>query len=128
MKLLSLIVCFSALLAAACAAETSSDQSAGGVKIDPKLPVYEKQSGEVSGEIKSIGSDTMILLMQSWAEGFHKFYPGVKPSVEGKGSSTAPPALINGTANFGPMSRDWKASEIDDFEKKFGYKPTTLAT
>src|SRR5689334_12496908 len=96
--------------------KAAADVGSGSVAIDPKLPKYEKTSGEVSGEIKSIGSDTMVLLMQGWAQGFHGLYPGVNASVEGKGSSTAPPALINGTANFGPMSRDWKASEIDDFE------------
>src|SRR5215467_8668729 len=103
-------------------------QPAGGVQLDPKLPEYEKQSGEVCGDIKAAGSDTMINTMLLWTDGFKRYYPGVKAEVEGKGSSTAPPALINGTANFGTMSRDWKASEIDDFEKRFGYKPTSLST
>ncbi|HZZ27765.1 MAG TPA: phosphate ABC transporter substrate-binding protein [Pirellulales bacterium] len=98
------------------------------VQIDPRLPVYQQQSTEVSGYIKAIGSDSMINLMLLWSDGFRNFYPDVKAEIEGKGSSTAPPALINGMANFGPMSRDWKASEIDDFENKFGYKPTTLVT
>jgi len=95
------------------------------VKVDPKLPSYRPVSG-VSGSIKSIGSDTMNNLMALWAEGFQKFYPNVRIEVEGKGSSTAPPALISGTATFGPMSRPWKSSEIDDFEKRFGYKPVQL--
>jgi phosphate transport system substrate-binding protein len=103
-------------------------QSTGSVQIDPKLAGYQKQSGEVSGDIKAIGSDTMINLMLLWTDGFKRFYPDVKAEIEGKGSSTAPPALINGSANFGPMSRDWKASEGDDFEKHFGYRPTSLAT
>jgi phosphate transport system substrate-binding protein len=67
-------------------------------------------------------------LMAGWAEGFQKFYPNVQAEIEGKGSSTAPPALIAGTANFGPMSRSMKAKEIDDFKKKFGYAPTELPT
>jgi phosphate transport system substrate-binding protein len=103
-------------------------QAAGTVQVDSRLPEYHQQSGEVSGYIKAIGSDTMVNLMLLWSDGFKHFYPDVKAEVEGKGSSTAPPALINGTANFGPMSRDWEASEIDDFEKKFGYKPTSLFT
>jgi phosphate transport system substrate-binding protein len=129
MKLSSLLAI--AILGVACLvrAESVPDKpAAGGVQIDAKLPEYKKISGEVSGEIKAIGSDTMINLMGFWAQGFHKIYASVSSSIEGKGSSTAPPALINGTANFGPMSRDWKASEIDDFEKKFGYKPTMLKT
>ena len=66
--------------------------------------------------------------MTLWAETFRKFYPNVKIQVEGKGSSTAPPALISGTAQFGPMSRQMRATEIDQFEAKYGYKPTELKT
>ncbi len=98
------------------------------VQIDSKLPVYQKSSGEVSGDIKSVGSDTMAALAQLWAEAFKRNYPDVRIEIESKGSSNAPPALIAGTANFGPMSRDWKSTEIDDFEKKFGYPPTRLTT
>ena len=76
----------------------------------------------------SIGSDTMNNLMTLWAETFRKFYPNVKVQVEGKGSSTAPPALIAGTAQFGPMSRPMRATEIDQFEQKYGYKPTEIRT
>jgi phosphate transport system substrate-binding protein len=50
----------------------------------------------------------------------------VNIQIEGKGSSTAPPALIEGTAQLGPMSREMKAAEIDAFEKKYGYKPTEI--
>lgn len=95
---------------------------AQAVKVDPNVPVYSKASG-VAGNLSSVGSDTMNNLMTLWAEGFGGIYPNVKIQVEGKGSSTAPPALIAGTAQFGPMSRTMKASEIDEFEKKFGYKP-----
>ncbi len=92
------------------------------VDVDPSLPAYQKVSG-VSGDLKSVGSDTLNNLMTYWAEGFRAAYPGVKISIEGKGSSTAPPALIEGAAQFGPMSREIKSKEITDFEKKFGYKP-----
>jgi phosphate transport system substrate-binding protein len=97
------------------------------VKVDPKLPDYKAVSG-VDGRIKSIGSDTMNNEMTLWAEGFVKFYPNVKVEIEGKGSTTAPPALIAGTASFGPMSRPMKAKEIDDFKARFGYAPTPLYT
>jgi phosphate transport system substrate-binding protein len=80
----------------------------------------------VTGSIKSVGSDTMNNLMTLWAEGFKQIYPNVRAEIEGKGSSTAPPALIAGTATFGPMSRDMKSSEIDAFEKRYGYKPVLL--
>ena len=111
-------------------AKTTKTESttSGGSKVDNKLPEYQKISGQVSGTIKSVGSDTMNNLMTLWAEGFKKMYPNVQVEIEGKGSSTAPPALQNGTANVGPMSRPMKSSEIDNFEAKFGYKPTELPT
>ena len=105
---------------------TASASKSGGVKPDESIPHYTKVESEVSGGIKSIGSDTMNNLMTLWAEGFKKMYPNVQVEIEGKGSTTAPPALISGTANFGPMSREMKKKEIDDFEAKFGYKPTQI--
>ncbi len=95
------------------------------LKVDSALPAYKAVSG-VSGNLSSVGSDTLNNLMTFWAETFNKFYPNVKIQIEGKGSSTAPPALISGTAQLGPMSRPMKGTEIDAFEKKFGYKPTGL--
>ena len=99
----------------------------GQVKVDPKLLDYKAVPG-VSGTIKSIGSDTMNNEMTLWAEGFQKFYPNVQIEIEGKGSTTGPPALIAGTASFAPMSRAMKAKEIDDFKKQYGYAPTALPT
>ena len=93
--------------------------------VDPALPDYRAVSG-ISGNLKSIGSDTLNNLMTFWAEGFKAHYPNIIIEIEGKGSATAPPALVAGTAHFGPMSRSMKPTEVDDFEKKFGYKPTML--
>ncbi len=92
-------------------------------QVDAAIPGYQKASG-VSGNLSSIGSDTLNNLMTFWAEGFQKQYPNVRVQIEGKGSSTAPPALISGTSQLGPMSRPMKAEEVDAFEKKYGYKPS----
>ncbi len=97
----------------------------GQVQLDQALPSYAPTSG-ISGNLNSVGSDTLNNLMTLWAEGFQRAYPNVKIQVEGKGSSTAPPALIAGTAQLGPMSREMKATEIDEFEKKFGYRPLAV--
>ena len=99
----------------------------GQVQLDPGLQSYKTVSG-VSGNLSSVGSDTLNNLMTHWAETFSRFYPNAKVQIEGKGSSTAPPALIAGTAQLGPMSREMKGTEIDQFEKKFGYKPTAIRT
>jgi phosphate transport system substrate-binding protein len=95
------------------------------VPVDPAIQPYKQVAG-VSGNLSSIGSDTLNNLMTLWAEKFNKMYPNVKIQIEGKGSSTVPPALISSTAQLGPMSRAMKGSEIDEFEKKFGYKPTQV--
>ena len=109
-------------LAIATAAPAFADAQ---ITLDPVLKGYVKVSG-VSGNLNSIGSDTLNNLMTLWAEGFRKQYPNVKIQIEGKGSSTAPPALIEGTAQLGPMSRTMKNTEIDAFERKFRYKPTAI--
>ena len=93
--------------------------------VDPALPDYKPASG-VSGNFSSVGSDTLNNLMTLWAEEFNKFYPNVNIQIQGAGSSTAPPALTEGTANFGPMSRAMKDQEIQAFEQKYGYKPTGI--
>ena len=97
------------------------------VEVDPDIKAYTKVGG-VSGNLNSIGSDTVNNLMTFWAEGFNRLYPNVKVQIEGKGSSTAPPALILGTAQIGPMSRAMKPTEIDSFERRYGYKPTQIRT
>lgn len=102
-------------------------QTSSLANVDPNLPIYESVSG-VSGNLNSIGSDTLNNLMTLWAEGFEAIYPNVNIQIEGKGSSTAPPALIEGTAQIGPMSREMKGSEMDAFEARYGYKPTAVGT
>lgn len=90
------------------------------------LPSYKQVAG-VAGSINSVGSDTLNNMMSFWSEAFRTIYPNVSVQVEGKGSSTAPPALSAGAAHLGPMSREMKTSEIEDFEKKRGFKPTAIA-
>jgi phosphate transport system substrate-binding protein len=107
------------------AALTCSQPALAGIEVDPNIKMYQKTSG-VSGNLDSIGSDTLNNLMTYWAESFRKKYPNVRIQVEGKGSSTAPPALIAGTSQLGPMSRKMKNVEEDKFEKKYGFKPTMI--
>lgn len=93
--------------------------------VDNKLQAYKPVSG-VSGTVNSVGSDTLNNLMTLWAEDFKKIYPNVNIQIQGAGSSTAPTALTEGTSNFGPMSRPMKSEEIQQFEAKYGYKPTAV--
>jgi len=102
-----------------------SGGSAALAAVDAGLPEYERASG-VSGNFSSVGSDTLANLMTLWAEEFKRFYPNVNIQIQAAGSSTAPPALTEGTANMGPMSREMKDNEIEAFENKYGYKPTAI--
>jgi phosphate transport system substrate-binding protein len=101
-------------------------QACADEAVNPGSKSYEKVSG-VDGNLNSIGSDTLNNLMTYWAEAFGKLYPNVRIQVEGKGSATAPPALIAGTAQLGPMSRKMKPEEEDAFEQKHGFKPTRIS-
>lgn len=98
---------------------------AASAEVDPALEDYQIASG-VSGNLSSIGSDTLANLMTLWAEEFKRAYPNVNIQIQAAGSSTAPPALTEGTANLGPMSRDMKDKEIEAFENRHGYKPTAI--
>lgn len=93
--------------------------------VDSALPSYTKATG-VSGNLTSVGSDTLNNLMTLWAEDYKKLYPNINIQIQGAGSSTAPPALTESTANLGPMSRMMKGAEIAAFEKAKGYKPTAV--
>ncbi|MDX1928314.1 MAG: phosphate ABC transporter substrate-binding protein PstS family protein [Pirellulaceae bacterium] len=118
MKLYLWLVLFLAQYAATASAQ---------IAVDPMLPDYKPKSG-VAGKIDTVGSDTMNNLAQLWTEEFKRFYPGVSSAIDAKGSSNAIPALVNGSATFGPMSRDAKKSEIQAFNEKFGYDPVLLPT
>ncbi|KUE80261.1 PstS family phosphate ABC transporter substrate-binding protein [Aeromonas schubertii] len=101
----------------------SAHSMAAGV--DKNLQEYQPVSG-ISGNLSSVGSDTLANMMTLWAEEFKRMYPNVNVQIQAAGSSTAPTALTEGVAQFGPMSREMKAGEIEAFEKRFGYKPVGI--
>ena len=96
------------------------------VEVDEGLPEYTRSSG-ISGNLSSIGSDSLANLMTLWAEEFKRIYPSVNVQIQAAGSGTAPPALTEGTASIGPMSRLMRDQEIEAFEQRYLYKPTLIA-
>lgn len=106
-------------------AATAISPAIGQVEVDPNLPDYRPVSG-ISGNLNSVGSDTLNNLVLLWADGFRAIYPNVNIQVQGAGSSTAPAALIDGTSQLGPMSRAMTGSEMDRFEQRYGYRPTEI--
>jgi len=103
----------------------ASNSVMAAAMVDADLPDYSRASG-ISGNISSVGSDTLANLMTLWAEEFKREYPNVNIQIQAAGSSTAPPALTEATSNLGPMSRKMKSKEIESFEKRYGYKPTAI--
>jgi phosphate transport system substrate-binding protein len=89
------------------------------------LPAYASER-PVSGELKSVGSDSMEPLMALWGEDFKKFQPRVSTLFVCKGSGTAPKALIEGSTLMGQMSREMNEQELAAFQAKFGYAPTRI--
>jgi phosphate transport system substrate-binding protein len=116
---------FTRLMAALALVATGTAAGNAAAAIDPAIPTYAKTTG-VSGNLSSVGSDTLANLMTLWAEAFKKEYPNVNIQIQAAGSSTAPPALTEGTATVGPMSRRMKDVELQAFEQKYGYKPTAI--
>ncbi|MBL1276723.1 MAG: phosphate ABC transporter substrate-binding protein PstS family protein [Ectothiorhodospiraceae bacterium] len=113
------------LIVVAAASALFMGAASAGAKLDSGLADYQRASG-VSGNLSSVGSDTLANLMTLWAEEFKREYPNVNIQIQAAGSSTAPPALTESTATLGPMSRKMKSKEIASFEKRFGYKPTAI--
>jgi phosphate transport system substrate-binding protein len=119
-------MCVSAILKLGVVAITASIiATPPAIALDQSLPAYRPVTG-ISGHIKSIGSDTLGGEIALWAKSFEDLYPDVKIEIEAKGSATAPPALLAGVSQFGPMSRPMLAEETDAFEKKYGYKPSSF--
>ncbi len=115
----------STLGAAILGASLCASAAVAAVSVDKNIPEYKPTSG-ISGNFSSVGSDTLANLMTLWAESFKRFYPNVNIQIQAAGSSTAPPALTEATANVGPMSRKMKDNEIAAFEDRYGYKPTAI--
>jgi phosphate transport system substrate-binding protein len=93
--------------------------------VDPALDDYER-AGPIAGVVRAVGSSTLSNLLLRWSAEFHRLHPEVDVRITGGGSGTAVPALIEGRADLGPMSRPMSSAEVERFRAKFGYPPTRL--
>lgn len=96
------------------------------VAVSPVAEVQALKPHTLSGNLSSVGSDTLANLMSLWADDFNQHYPGVNLQIQAAGSSTAPAALAAGAAQLGPMSRPMKAAEITAFTQRYGYPPLAV--
>jgi phosphate transport system substrate-binding protein len=93
--------------------------------VDPELADYQP-AGAIAGAVRAVGSSTLTNLLLRWSAEFRRLYPAVDLEVTGGGSETAVPALIEGRADLGPMTRPMSDAEVQRFQARFGYAPTRL--
>lgn len=116
-------VCLGGLLAVCTLLSTAEVARAQG--LDQSFPPYQPQQ-DMSGTINLIGSTTMANIADVWRESFMTLHPNVKINIDVKGSVNAVPAVMDGTATFGLMSRGITAEEVTAFQQKFNYPPKVL--
>ena len=93
---------------------------------DPTLPHFVS-TASVSGQLISVGTDTMDALMKLWIAGFHQQEPGIAVDLQSQASMSVPAALTAGIAQLAPLSRELNPSEVEAFRAKHGYAPTEVA-
>ena len=93
--------------------------------VDPEIRSYAKADG-VAGLLTVAGSETMKPLSHRWESKLRELYPNLTIQVQGIGSETGPPALLEGKAQIAAMSRQMTSKEIEAFTKRFGYEPTEV--
>jgi phosphate transport system substrate-binding protein len=115
------------LLALACISSTAYAQAPRAVRPTVDLTLEDDQrTVDIVGVLRTVGSSTLSNLLFRWGAEFRRLYPSVDLQVTGGGSETAVPALIEGRADLGPMSRPMSDAELERFRANFGYPPTRL--
>lgn len=99
---------------------TASAQGAD-VPANDESAVMPAVTPVLTGTLSSTGSDTLHNMMMLWRREFTTKHPQLNIQIQSSGSATAPVALLEGTASFGPMSRPMIAAEQQRFRKRFGY-------
>ncbi|REJ68916.1 MAG: hypothetical protein DWQ28_04975 [Proteobacteria bacterium] len=81
---------------------------------------------DANNKLIIVGSDTLSGLMTAWTQAFFAQNSGISVEVQAVGSAAAPPALQQGTANIGTMSRAMNSDELSAFMAETGRKPTEI--
>lgn len=95
------------------------------VRVDSALPAY-KPTGNISGNVHVVGSDTLSPIVNLWFGGFQKFHPSISLKSTAEGSTAGVLALLEGESLVATMSREMTKSEVVAFQGKYGYPPTRL--
>ena len=101
---ISLIVCLMGLPASCSSRE------------NPKPP----PPADATTTIRITGSDTMVNLVQAWAESYKKIHPDVSVQVSGGGSGVGIAGLIDGILDLAASSREMEPQELERATQKHG--------
>jgi len=93
---------------------------------EKELPLSRNGATGADNSLTVAGSGTQAYIAAGWGVEFKRLHPNIRYHMSMAGSSSAPLALLDGSADVGFMSRHMKDKEIAAFENKFGYKPTEL--
>lgn len=110
--------------ASAAAMPQADSEAAAATDHTPPPSPAEQTPQPLQGQLISTGSVTMAELMYAFAQTLSERHPGISMQVHAAGSATAPPALIEGTANIGAMSRPMRADELQRFRQRHGHDLT----
>lgn len=89
--------------------------------LDAALPIYHPVAG-LTGSIRSVGSDGMKALMDSWECRFRALQPQVAKGEiwEHLGTLNGFDALLNGQTDIAPMGRELWPDELADWQAVYG--------
>ena len=76
--------------------------------------------------VRVTGSDTMVNLVQAWAERYKPVRPEVSVQVAGGGSGVGIAGLIDGTLDVAAASREIRGDERDRARARYGTDPVRL--
>lgn len=94
-------------------------------KVPENLPRYAGAHA-VTGSIRFSGSSTVSVLLMTWLRAYEDLQPDVKIEISGGSSSAAMPALLDGSADVGMLSRKLLPEEVERFRSRFGHEPTEI--
>jgi phosphate transport system substrate-binding protein len=101
-----------ALIAGAAALQACSNRELGAAREETARPI-----------IRITGSDTMVNLVQAWAEHYKDVRPAVSVQVAGGGSGVGIAGLIDGTLDIAAASREMKGDERRHASARNGVEP-----
>lgn len=126
-----------AMLVAGVVCASAASAAAEPVRVDTALPAYQPQAGDVTppktanyvlrdGSVRIAGAEHAQYILERIDALFAKAHPGVRFTLDLKGTGTAIPNLSYGTTPFAPMGRAVTPIELVPYAKLVGEDPLEI--